>query len=320
MMNRVTTDQTINVTKDLSILYAEDDMQLQEQIKDFFELLFKHVVTVNNGADALTKYKEEKFDIVISDVKMPLLNGMELSQHIRDINPIQPIIIVSAYNDLEYLIQFINLNIRQFIQKPINIDDMLETLYLTSKAIVNETMIVNYRQELESNNLELIKKNNELKNVKTILDMKIVQPLSTHEDITRAIIEKKDLQSLKEIEITISSASMLLSMKKNINQENIQRLGTLISSYAAIVQKYVAYSNLSQYFEKLGKLINAEPSKFMAKTTVILTSLKSLIYVLHKWRDYIDSESIQDAFNLQTSMIADMSNINFILTGETFDK
>ena len=171
-MHRITTDQTISFTKDLSILYAEDDVELQEQTKDFFEVLFKRVVTVNNGADALTKYKEEQFDIVISDVKMPLMNGIELATCIREINPIQSIIIVSAYNDSESLVQFINLNVQQFIQKPIDIDNMLQTLYLTSKAIVNEKTIENYKQQIEANNIELTKKNNELNSVIKILESK----------------------------------------------------------------------------------------------------------------------------------------------------
>lgn len=324
-MHRITTDQTISFTKDLSILYAEDDVELQEQTKDFFEVLFKRVVTVNNGADALTKYKEEQFDIVISDVKMPLMNGIELATCIRKINPIQSIIIVSAYNDSESLVQFINLNVQQFIQKPIDIDNMLQTLYLTSKAIVNEGTIENYKQEIEASNIELTKKNNELNSVIRILDSKIVQPLKDNaytnniED-SKCFIEENDLKKLKQLELDISRTSVLMCIKNNHNQENIQGLSTLLLAYATTLKKYAPYNDFSFNIQKLAESINLHTTNFIKNITSISKLLESFTYVLRIWRNNIESCAIEDAFNLQTSMIIDISSIVSILKGENNDK
>lgn len=325
IMHRITTDQTISFTKDLSILYAEDDVELQEQTKDFFEVLFKRVVTVNNGADALTKYKEEQFDIVISDVKMPLMNGIELATRIREINPIQSIIIVSAYNDSESLVQFINLNVQQFIQKPIDVDNMLETLYLTSKAIVNEERIENYKQEIEASNIELTKKNNELNSVIRILDSKIVQPLKDNEytnniEDGECFIEENDLKDLKRLELDITHTSILMSIKNNHNQENIQGLSTLLLAYSTTLKKYAPYNDFSLNIQKLAESISLRSSDFIKNVTSISKLLESFTYVLRIWRNNIESSAIEDAFNLQTSMMIDVSSIVSILKGENNDK
>ena len=98
-MSSITTDQTLNFTKDLKILYAEDDLELQAQTKDFFEILFSSVTVVNDGVEALEKYKKESFDIVISDIRMPSMDGIELATKIREIHYDQCIIIVSAYSN-----------------------------------------------------------------------------------------------------------------------------------------------------------------------------------------------------------------------------
>jgi len=128
-------------TKDLSLLIVEDYEPLRNDMAEALEDLFKTVVVASNGVEALGVYDEYKatnskaFDIVISDIEMPLMNGVELSEMLRERHEQQQIIILSAHTDSEYLLKLINLGIAQFINKPIQHDRLLDTLYYVSGKV-----------------------------------------------------------------------------------------------------------------------------------------------------------------------------------------
>lgn len=320
-MNIINTDQTLTFTKDLTILYAEDDLELQTQTKDFFEVLFKKVTVANNGLDALNLFKTQHFDIVVSDVKMPLMNGVELCHEIRKINPDQAIIIVSAYNDSQTLMEFININIKQFIQKPIDVDNMLETLYFTSKGIVNEKMVEEYRIELEKNNQELLTKNEELQSLVRILDSKLTQhPVNKSSqskdlDVSKAEIVTDDLSELKELEIDINGAAVIIKMTSHLDKSNIEILGKLFISYASLIHKYELYEELCTYIDKLGISLSDAPESFTQRVGEISILLESFIYVLKMWRNNIVNKEFEKAFYLHISMINDIKTIISIVDG-----
>ena len=314
-MSTITTDMTINFTKDLKILYAEDDLELQAQTKSFFNLLFSSVTIVNNGLEALTKYKQEPFDIVISDIRMPVMDGLELTSKIKEINPFQNIIIISAYNDSDDLLRFINLNIRQFIQKPIDMENMLETLYFTSKSIVNEKMIEEYRASLEASNKELTEKNQELNSLVRILDAKIAQiaksdSLKTDRaNIKNATMQAEHLKELKELEIDIDGAAVLLELSPHLYVKNIEILGKMFQEYATILQHYSAYEDLAIEIKKLASTLNETPQNFIDRVEDITILLESFIYVLRMWREKVHKNKFTKAIELHTSMINDIQTI-----------
>ncbi len=324
-MSIITIDQTLNFTKDLNILYAEDDLELQIQTKEFFEILFNSVTVVNDGNEALQAFKKHEFDIVISDIMMPIMDGLELSKHIKKINPHQCIIIISAYNDPSHLLEFINLNIRQFIKKPINIDNMLETLYYTSKMIVNENMIQEYRSSLEESNKELTQKNRDLQSLVRILDSKLLQSAkkSKLEDENMsendAIISAKNIIELKELETDISGAAVLISLSKHLNIENIQVLGSLFLSYASHIQGYEAYVILEEKIKELGEALNSAPQTFIDRVQDLSVLLESFIYVLRMWRGKVEQKEFNSARELHTSMITDIVTIIAIINGTEDD-
>ena len=311
----ITTDLTINFTKDLKVLYVEDDLELQAQTKEFYEVLFDTVIVASDGKEALEKYKLNSFDIVISDVKMPRMNGIELSSKIKEMNPNQSIIIVSAYNDTEYLLKFIEMNIRQFIQKPIDVDNMLEVLYHASKSIVNEKMVEEYRESLEHSNKELHDKNKRLESLVRILDAKILQISKENKDsisdtdLVSAKIVQSDLNELKELEIDINGASILVNLTKNINISSIHVLGSLFLNYATIISKYTVYENLSLNMKALANELNNEAQHFIDKFHETSTLLESFIYVLHMWRRKISHENFHHAIEFHPSMIYDLQTI-----------
>lgn len=130
-------------TKDLSILFAEDNDEMRENTAEILRKFFKCIDTSSNGEDAIEKYIEyyennyKYYDIVLSDIQMPILNGIELTTHIYSMNPSQTVIILSAFDNPEYLLSLINLGVEQFIKKPIDYQELLRAFASASQKINN---------------------------------------------------------------------------------------------------------------------------------------------------------------------------------------
>jgi DNA-binding response OmpR family regulator len=124
-------------TENLTILFAEDHKELRDNTTDILKNFFKTVHSVENGKDAIELYEKEPnlYDIVLSDIQMPYLNGVELTEKIYEINPEQAIIIISAHDESKYLLPLINLGIEQFVKKPLDYHNLLEVLLRTAQKI-----------------------------------------------------------------------------------------------------------------------------------------------------------------------------------------
>jgi len=135
-------------TKDLSLLLVEDYEPLRNDMAEVLEDLFKTVVVASNGVEGLGLYDEYNkkndatFDIVISDIVMPVMNGVDLCEILKKRNEDQQIVILSAHTDTEYLLRLINLGIAQFINKPIQQDRLFDTLFYVSGKIIKEEVVL----------------------------------------------------------------------------------------------------------------------------------------------------------------------------------
>lgn len=128
-------------TKNLSILLVEDYEPLCNDIFEVLNDLYKTVAVARDGGEGLKLYQHyfetegKYFDIVLTDIQMPVMNGVELTKSVRKLNRDQQIIILSAYTDSNHLIELINLGIAQFITKPVENDELIKTLYSVSKKL-----------------------------------------------------------------------------------------------------------------------------------------------------------------------------------------
>lgn len=148
-------------TKNLSVLYVEDEVNLLEETAGFLEDFFYRVDTAKNGLVGINNYNEyferesKYYDLVITDINMPVMDGMDLIRDIFAINSTQPIIVVSAYSESSKLIQMIQSGINNFLMKPIDSEEFMKMLYKISKDIVNEIDLKRYRTDLEDLNANL---------------------------------------------------------------------------------------------------------------------------------------------------------------------
>ena len=115
-------------TKDFTLLFVEDDQEILEWMQIILENNFKEYYQASNGKEGLELYKKHRPDIVITDISMPLLGGLEMSKEIKKIDKNKPIIIMSAFDNKEYLLEAINTGIDYFISKPINVDILYDKI------------------------------------------------------------------------------------------------------------------------------------------------------------------------------------------------
>lgn len=118
--------QKFNEFKNLSVLYAEDDTVLREITVKTLELLVDKVYSVADGADALDVYASNPVDVVILDIYMGEISGIDVAKKIRLNNPHIPIIIVSGSIATEDLLAACKLNLVDYIQKPISFNVLMQ--------------------------------------------------------------------------------------------------------------------------------------------------------------------------------------------------
>jgi len=141
-------ESLLKYSKNLSILYAEDHEELRNSTLEILSSFFAHVDSAVDGADALAFYenyfaRENKYyDIVLTDIKMPNMNGVTFIEKMYKINAEQKVIVISAHDESEYLLPLINLGIDQFVQKPLEFTKLLNTLEDISKNITLKNQIV----------------------------------------------------------------------------------------------------------------------------------------------------------------------------------
>ncbi len=115
--------QAIQQLKTMNVLYVEDELSARDEIAYFLESKVKKLYLAENGQEGLKIFQEnlEVIDIVISDIQMPIMNGLEMSVAIKKINSEIPIVITSAFNDNEYLFKAIETGISHYIPKPVDL-------------------------------------------------------------------------------------------------------------------------------------------------------------------------------------------------------
>jgi putative nucleotidyltransferase with HDIG domain len=138
-----------NNCSSLHVLYVEDNIELHESVLRYLRKIFKKVDNVYDGQEGLSKYQASKYDIVLTDIKMPKLDGIKMADAIRKINSDQEIIILSAYAESNYFLEAIHLNISDYILKPIDYDQMNRVLLKVAKRVQILKENLKYHQNLE---------------------------------------------------------------------------------------------------------------------------------------------------------------------------
>jgi YesN/AraC family two-component response regulator len=135
--------QLTEQTKKLTAMVVEDETVANELLSSTFKNFFSDVYSAFNGKEALEMYQKTKPDIVFVDIIMPEMDGIELSRKIRELNPNQIIIVISASNDIQKISESIEVGVNSFIQKPIDTKKIVELL-------TNVTAMITKKKKVET--------------------------------------------------------------------------------------------------------------------------------------------------------------------------
>ncbi len=149
--------ENVAILKNITILYAEDEAALREITLNILKGFTKKQLVAENGAQGLELFKEHEseIDIIITDVNMPIMNGLEMIREIKKINPNIPIIVATAFSNTEYLLEAIDIGVDKYVLKPI---DMKKLLQLMSQSLLYHEL-----KDLYIDNLTHLPNRNKLK-------------------------------------------------------------------------------------------------------------------------------------------------------------
>jgi len=218
-----------------TLLYVEDEAPTRMVTKMFLEPYFTEVFEAQDGIEAFQIYEEEKPNIIITDIEMPQMNGLDLCRKIRKEDKETPIIITTAYTSVEYLLEAVSLNLIKYLGKPLKEEEIFEAL---------ESCF----EQLESKNSSIVQLNEtlfyDIFNQSLSEEKKLI-PLSQYQGMLLNILikNKNRIVSYTEIEneiwydkvmTTASLRTLVKKTRKLVGKEvieNISKTGYRINLY-----------------------------------------------------------------------------------------
>jgi CheY-like chemotaxis protein len=119
-----------------TLLYVEDNVGLNAQATTLFKKFFDTVLSAKDGAEGLALFEQYHPQIVITDINMPKIDGLKMSEVIRKSNPDVIIIITTAHDEVDFLHQSIKIGVFDYLIKPLKIDNLIETFTRCSEVLI----------------------------------------------------------------------------------------------------------------------------------------------------------------------------------------
>lgn len=146
------TQTALNILRSLSLLYIEDEDNIRKQLTETLKLFFKEVFSFSNAEDALEFYESNKPDIILSDISMENMNGIEFTKKIREKDKNIPVILLSAHTDTEYLLEAAKLKLVEYLTKPVTFNRLENALANAATEILNNgNYLIRFGEGLEYN-------------------------------------------------------------------------------------------------------------------------------------------------------------------------
>lgn len=126
-----------SLLKNLKVLYVEDEEEILEQMTFFLKKRVGKLIVAKNGLDGLKLFEENRPDIIISDLKMPSMDGLSMAREIRKVSDV-PIIITTAFSDKETILKAVDVGIENYIIKPIDARELTEVMRKTGMKVLKD--------------------------------------------------------------------------------------------------------------------------------------------------------------------------------------
>jgi len=152
-MSEISNAENLNkILKKLNILYIEDEENIRENVKKVLLMLCENVYDIDSVDHAEKILKENRIDIIISDINLPTTNGLDFVKELRKIDRNIPVILLSAYTETKYLLEATKLKLIDYLTKPIDFKTLHEALLKSVQDILdNSRYIINFSNNINYN-------------------------------------------------------------------------------------------------------------------------------------------------------------------------
>jgi len=140
----------LEALKPLTLLYIEDEPLIRQNAVEYLSRYCHLVLEASNGQEGFEVYKQHKPDLIISDIKMPKLDGLAFAEKVRKEDKTTPIIIATAHTETEYLLKAVELQLIKYIVKPITSDKLTEALSMACATLNDDK---NHHIQLDSHTI-----------------------------------------------------------------------------------------------------------------------------------------------------------------------
>jgi len=231
--------------KDFSVLYVEDTPTIIEIFSMILSQHFKKIYIQENGEDALKFYLEnkDKIDLVITDINMPKMNGIEMSKAIKADNQEIPIIVTSAYDEKEYLLEAIQIGINAYVTKPLKLHSLLENI---SRVLEPKILKLKLESQQKENYDKL------LKSAKFSAIGQLAAGL-THEINTPLTYIKGSVEIMNRIITKLDDEKIQTLMRKEYKRINdgVQRIMNITDSMGEVAKKSTEEISATNIYETI---------------------------------------------------------------------
>lgn len=210
--------------KHYNILYLEDEPNIRANISKMLTYYFSKVFAVENVAQAVETFENNRIDIILSDISMPGENGLDFVKYIREQKPYLPIILLTAHTDTHYLLDATKLKLIDYLTKPVDFDELTQALIKAGKECPQVTNLQLPNQVEYNFQTREIFKNKERVSL-THKELLLFEYLLEHKDKT---VSKEELfehiwdDYYKATESALKS--LLNKLRKKIGKESIKNI------------------------------------------------------------------------------------------------
>ncbi|WP_419777897.1 GGDEF domain-containing response regulator [Malaciobacter marinus] len=201
------------ILKNIKVLYVEDENDVREFTGKTIKAIVKEIIIAADGKEGLEKFNEHlDVDLIVTDINMPKMGGLEMCAQIKQINPAIPIVITSAHNDPNFLKKAIDVGVSAYAMKPIDLYQLIESMIKAVEPVF-------LRKQLEEVNLSLEEKVEEgIQKIKSILDAQdniiFVNSSNIITNVNKKFLEFFGTNSLEESLNNVSCVSKLFKNER----------------------------------------------------------------------------------------------------------
>ena len=204
----------------ISILIVEDEATVLRSLNNIIARRYEKVYVAENASKALDIFRNEEIDLVLTDIRMPGMDGLTMLQKMKEQKPNLRRLVMSAYSESEFFLQAIDLGVDGYIVKPFLKDKILEAIEKSAKNILNEKLAKESKKQLESSEKKLRELNTTKDKFFSIIGHDVKTPVSTIASYSSLLVDEFDELEKEEIfhiiRIIRNSSLRAIDLLKNL--------------------------------------------------------------------------------------------------------